>query len=64
MAGAFLQIYIQIVFDAKGRNFLISNSLKEGLYKYITGIVSNKGQKLLAINGKPDHIHFLIPILY
>jgi putative transposase len=30
------------------------------LYKYITGIVSNKEQKMLAINGMPDHIHFLI----
>ena len=30
------------------------------LFKYITGIVTNKGQKLLAINGMPDHIHILI----
>jgi len=30
------------------------------LYKYITGIVTNKKQKMLAINGMPDHIHFLI----
>nr|WP_317194625.1 IS200/IS605 family transposase [Algoriphagus lutimaris] len=60
MAGTFSQIYIQVVFAVKGRNSLISNSLEEELYKYITGIVSNKGQKMLAINGMPDHIHFLI----
>lgn len=30
------------------------------MYKYITGIITNKGQKLLAINGMPDHIHTLI----
>ncbi|WP_367113535.1 transposase [Sporocytophaga sp.] len=32
------------------------------LYKYSTGIVRNKDQKLIAINGMPDHIHFLIGI--
>ena len=29
---------------------------------YITGIIKNKGQKLLAINGMPDHIHILVSI--
>jgi putative transposase len=33
---------------------------KEDLYKYITGIVRNQGQKLISINGMPDHIHILI----
>ena len=60
MAGTFSQIYIQIVFAVKGRESLISDSWEEELFKYITGIISNKGQKLLAINGMPDHIHFLM----
>ncbi len=58
--GTFSQIYIQVVFAVKGRNSLIKSDWEEELYKYITGIVSNKGQKMLAINGMPDHIHFLI----
>lgn len=60
MAGTFSQIYIQIVFAVSGRNSLIHQEWEEELYKYITGIVQNKGQKMLAINGVPDHIHFLI----
>ncbi|MES2701111.1 MAG: IS200/IS605 family transposase [Bacteroidota bacterium] len=60
MPGTFSQIYIQIVFAVKGRESLISPSWEEQLYKYITGIVQNKEQKMLAINGMPDHIHFLI----
>jgi len=32
------------------------------LYKYITGIVKNKGQKLIAINGTYDHIHIFLGI--
>ena len=60
MPGTYSQIYIQVVFAVKGRESLIHQSWEEQLYKYITGIVQNKEQKMLAINGMPDHIHFLI----
>jgi len=58
--STFSQIYIQIVFAVKGRDSLINLMWEERLYKYLTGIVQKKGQKMLAINGMPDHIHFLI----
>ncbi len=58
--GTFSQIYIQVIFAVRGRNSAIANSWEAELYKYITGIVQNKGQKILAINGMPDHIHILI----
>jgi putative transposase len=58
--STFSQIYIQVVFAVKGRQSLIHTQWEEQLYKYITGIVQNKGQKMLAINGMPDHIHFFI----
>jgi len=60
MAGTFSQIYIQIVFAVKKRDSLINRHWEEELYKYISGIIRNKEQKMLAINGMPDHIHFLI----
>ena len=59
-SNTFTQIYIQIVFAVKGRDSLIHTSWEERLYQYITGIIQNKQQKLLAINGMPDHIHILI----
>jgi REP element-mobilizing transposase RayT len=58
MPGTFSQIYIQVVFAVKNRNS--HPSWEADLYKYISGIVRNKQQKMLAINGMPDHIHFLI----
>ncbi len=60
MADTFSQIYIQIVFAVQKRNALIQPAWEEELYKYITGIVQNKGQKMLAINGITNHIHFFI----
>jgi REP element-mobilizing transposase RayT len=60
MAGTFSQIYIQIVFAVQNRDAMISAVWEEELYKYITGIIKNKGQKMLAINGMPDHLHLFI----
>ena len=60
MSGTFSQIYIQIIFAVKGRESLIHGSWEEELYKYISGIIKNKEQKLIAINGMPDHLHILI----
>nr|WP_317038929.1 transposase [Roseivirga echinicomitans] len=58
--GTYSQIYIQVVFAVSGRQSLILRAWEDDLYKYITGIVQNKEQKMVAINGMPDHIHFLI----
>ncbi len=60
MPATFSQIYIHAVFAVKGRSSLILDDWEQELYKYISGIVRNKEQKMLAINGMPDHIHFLI----
>ena len=60
MSSTYTQIYIQVVFAVKGRQSLIQQAWEESLYRYITGIIQNKEQKLLAINGMADHLHFLI----
>lgn len=60
MANTFTQIYIQVVFAVKGRQNLIAKDKKEELHKYITGIITRRDQKLLAIHCMPDHIHILI----
>ncbi len=60
MANTFSQLYVQVVFAVKGRANLIAPTFKEELYKYIAGIISNKKQKLIIINGMPDHVHLLI----
>ena len=60
MPGTFSQIYIQTVFAVRNRECFIHSSWEEELFKYMTGIIQNKGQKMLQINGMADHIHFLI----
>ena len=60
MANTFSQIYIQTVFAVSNRQSLIKPEFKKDISKYITGIVTNQGQKLISINGMLDHIHILI----
>jgi REP element-mobilizing transposase RayT len=60
MPNTYSQIYIQVVFAVKHRKALIHPSWENELFKYITGTIQNKGQKLIAINGVSNHIHILI----
>lgn len=60
MAGTFHQVYIQIVFSVKGRENLVAGSWKDELYKYISGIITNKKQKSIIVNGMPDHVHVFL----
>lgn len=60
MANTYTQIYIQIVFAVKGRQNLISKDIREELQKFITGIVSNRNQKLFAVFAMPDNVHILV----
>ena len=62
MADTYSKIYIHVIFAVKGRQNLISTKWDDELYSYITGIVKNKGQKLIRINGMPDHLHLLLGI--
>jgi REP element-mobilizing transposase RayT len=63
MTKTYSQINLHIVFAVKFREKLIDVSWEDKLYKYITGIVSLKNQKMLAINGVSDHIHIFISIV-
>jgi REP element-mobilizing transposase RayT len=60
MPGTFSQIYIQIVFAVKNRDNFIQPSFEEELHKHMSGIITAKEQKALAVNGMPDHIHLLV----
>jgi REP element-mobilizing transposase RayT len=60
MANTYTQIYLHAVFAVSGRLCVISSERREELQMYITGIVTRKGQKLIAIFCMPDHAHLLL----
>ena len=60
MANTYSQLYIHLVFAVKGRASLIPHEHQEELHKYISGIISNKDCKVIAIGSMPDHVHIFI----
>ncbi len=60
MAGTYSQIYIQIVFAVQGRKNLIQKPWATELHKYMAGIITNKKQKSIIVNGVADHIHIFV----
>jgi putative transposase len=60
MANTYTQIYLHVVFAVSGRARVISSAHREELQKYITGMVTRKGQELIAIYSMPDHTHVLL----
>ncbi|MCU0327303.1 MAG: IS200/IS605 family transposase [Spirosomaceae bacterium] len=60
MAGTFSQIYIQYVFAVKGRENLLHKPWREEIFKYIAGIIREKNQKSIIVNGVADHVHVFV----
>ena len=60
MAGTFSQIYIQYVFAVKGRENLLQKPWRDEVFKYIAGIIKEKNQKAIIVNGVTDHVHVFV----
>jgi putative transposase len=57
--SAYRQILYQLIFRTKGSEKVLSQEHSAHLYKYMWGIINNKGCVLYRINGVEDHIHIL-----
>jgi len=62
MANTYTQINIHAVFAVKGRQNLLSDTFRGDLFKYIQGILNNKEQFSLAVNGYKDHVHIFFEL--
>jgi REP element-mobilizing transposase RayT len=60
MPGTFSQLYVHIVIAVKGRQNLLQESWRTQVFKYISGIINNKGQKSIIVNGVSDHVHIFV----
>lgn len=60
MAGTHSRLYIQVVFAVKGRQNLLQKEWRDEVFKYMCGIIKNKGHKPIIVNGVSDHVHAFI----
>jgi REP element-mobilizing transposase RayT len=55
----FTKLYVHAVFSPKGKNSLLTDSIRPNVHKYIYGILKEKKCFPVAINGTKNHIHIL-----
>lgn len=58
MSGNFSQI--QIVFAVANRRKSLKTEWRKEVFKYMSSIITAKGQKSLIVNGVSYHVHILI----
>jgi REP element-mobilizing transposase RayT len=62
MANTYTQFNIHAVFAVKGRQNLLVDKFRIELFQYIHGILKNRGQYPLAVNGYKDHVHIFFEL--
>lgn len=62
MPQSLIKILVHIVFSTKDRMDLIPSELEHELYRYLYGIIDNKGAKLIIVGGTANHIHLLVSL--
>jgi putative transposase len=62
MANTYTQLNIHVVFAVKGWENILTSNFRTTLFEYIAGILRNKKQYPLAVNGYKDHVHLFFEL--
>ncbi len=57
MANVYSKLYIQAIFAVNNRRALLHQDWRDEVFSYIAGILNERGNYALAVNGYHDHIH-------
>ncbi len=60
MANTYTQLFVHLIFSTESRCWIIKESIRNEVEKYITKIIASRKSKTLAIYCNPDHIHILV----
>ena len=62
MSQSLIKVLVHIVFSTKDRIDLIPPDRERELFRYLHGIIENKGARLIIAGGTSNHIHLLVSI--
>ncbi|MFH0734847.1 MAG: IS200/IS605 family transposase [bacterium] len=62
MSNTYTQLFVHIVFSSKHREKVLTRDIREQIFKYITGVIEKRNQKLYIIGGYLDHIHIFLSL--
>ncbi len=60
MPNSFTALYTHFIFSTKGRQALLTASIRPELFAYIGGICRNEQCTLIDAGGVEDHVHLLV----
>ncbi len=58
--GTFTQLYVQLVFAVKNHETPLHDKIRNRVFEYISGIISEMKHKSIIVNGVSNHVHILI----
>ncbi len=62
MSHSLSKLNIHLIFSTKGRQTLISNSVREALHAYCATVILGTGCSVVALNSVEDHMHILLDL--
>lgn len=62
MSQSLGNVLVHLIFSTKDRRPLITDSIREPLHRYITGIFQHHDSPLITTNSVDDHIHVLFKL--
>ena len=57
--GVYTQLYVQLVFAVKNRDAVLQKAIRERVFEYMSGILTEMKHKSIIVNGVSDHVHIL-----
>jgi putative transposase len=58
--GTYTQLYTQLVFAVKNRDVALNKFIRDRVFDYMGGIITNLGHKSIIINGTSNHVHLFL----
>ena len=58
--GTFTQMYVQLVFAVKNREAVLTKEIRNRIFEYMSGIITNLKHKSIIVNGTSNHVHILL----
>ena len=58
--GTFTQMYIHLVFAPRRGHSFLHESIRDEVFKYISGIITELEHKSIIVNGMGDHVHVFL----
>jgi REP element-mobilizing transposase RayT len=62
MPQSLAKILIHLVYSTKNRDRVLTETIREELHRYTTGILRELGSPALLINSVEDHIHIVLSL--